>query len=511
MNKNIDNLATSLEEPLYTQHGSLYSEDLAPVPKEKRTWNTWNYVALWISMSLCIPTYMLASSLIGGGMNWWQAILTIFLGNAIVLVPMILNGHAGAKYGIPFPVFARASFGVRGANIAAMLRAIVACGWFGIQTWIGGFALYQMLRLWIPEIETLPQIFPASFGLQTGPAITFLIFWLINMYVVYLGVNSIKKLLVFKAFFLPIAALALLFWAIYAVHGLGPILKEPSKFKTNAAFRDFFFPALTGMVGYWATLSLNIPDFTRYAKSQKAQIKGQAISLPASMTLFSFIGVVVTSATVILYGQTIWNPIDLAGKFNSKFIISIAMIAVAISTLATNIAANIVSPANDFAHLSPSKINFRKGGYITGIIGILIFPWKLIADPSGYIFTWLVGYSSLLGPIGGIMIADYYFIRKQQLITTELYQLDGQYTFSKGFNMAAIIALFAGILPNLPGFLTTIKVISPDAVPLWISHLYNYAWFVGFFVAGSVYYLLMRKYKIELRNVKPVEFIEQFS
>ena len=511
MEGRINNLTTSLEEPLIGQHTSLYSDDLAPVPKEKRTWNTWNYAALWISMSLCIPTYMLASSLIGGGMNWWQAILTIFLGNAIVLIPMILNGHAGAKYGIPFPVFARASFGVKGANIAAMLRAIVACGWFGIQTWIGGFAIYQMLRLWIPAIETLPQIFPTSFGLHTGPAITFLIFWLINMYVVYLGVDSIKKLLVFKAFFLPIAALALLFWAINAVHGLGPILKEPSKFTNNAAFWDFFFPALTGMVGYWATLSLNIPDFTRYAKNQKAQIEGQAIGLPTSMTLFSFIGVVVTSATVILYGETIWDPLILAGKFSSKFVVSLAMIAVAISTLATNIAANIVSPANDFANLAPSKINFRKGGYITGVIGILIFPWKLIADPSGYIFAWLVGYSSLLGPVGGIMIADYYFIRKQKLATAELYQYTGRYFFSKGFNVAAITALIIGILPNLPGFLTTIKVIPQDAVAMWVSHLYNYAWFVGFFVAAVVYYLMMRKYKIELRNINPVEIVGQFS
>ena len=396
------------------QSAALYSKDLAPVPQNKRTWGTWNYAALWISMSLCIPTYMLASSLIEGGMNWWQSILTIFIGNTIVLIPMILNGHAGAKYGIPFPVFARASFGVKGANIPALLRAIVACGWFGIQTWIGGFALYQMARLWFPSIETLPQIFPLSFGLQTGPAITFFLFWLLNMYVVYLGVESIKKLLVFKAFFLPLAALALLFWAISAGHGLGPILQQPSKFSTTADFFHFFFPALTGMVGFWATLSLNIPDFTRYAKTQNAQIKGQIIGLPPSMTLFSFIGVVVTSATTIIYGTTIWDPLVLAGKFESKLLVSIAMIAVAISTLATNIAANIVSPANDFAHLSPSKINFKTGGYITGLIGIMIFPWKLIADPSGYIFKWLIAYSSLLGPIGGIMIADYYFIRKQQ-------------------------------------------------------------------------------------------------
>jgi NCS1 family nucleobase:cation symporter-1 len=489
------------------QNSSLYSEDLAPIPLNKRTWNTWNYAALWISMSLCIPTYMLASSLIGGGMNWWEAILTIFIGNTVVLIPMILNGHAGAKYGIPFPVFARASFGVRGANIPAMLRAIVACGWFGIQTWIGGFAIYQMMKLWIPSLATLPQIFPASFGLQTGPAICFFLFWLLNMYVVYLGVESIKKLLVFKAFFLPVAALALLFWAINAGNGLGPILNQPSKFATNAAFWDFFFPALTGMIGFWATLSLNIPDFTRYAKSQKAQINGQAIGLPASMTLFSFIGVVVTSATVIIYGETIWDPLVLAGRFDSKLLVSFAMIAVAISTLATNIAANIVSPANDFANLAPKKINFRTGGFITGIIGILIFPWKLIADPSGYIFTWLVGYSSLLGPVGGIMIADYYFMRKQQLNTTELYQHTGRYNFNNGFNSRAIIALLLGIIPNVPGFFVTIKVISQDAVPQWVSHLYNYAWFVGFFVSGISYILMMKP----ILNPRLNEFIRAGS
>ncbi len=425
-------------------------------------------------------------------MNWWQAILTIFLGNSIVLVPMVLNGHAGAKYGIPFPVLVRSSFGTKGANIPAMLRAIVACGWFGIQTWIGGFSIYQMLRLWIPSLETLPQVFPASFGLQTGPAICFFLFWLLNMYVVYLGVESIRKLLVFKAFFLPVAALALLWWAISAGNGLGPILDQPSRFTTSAAFFAFFFPALTGMVGFWATLSLNIPDFTRYAVSQRAQVKGQIIALPPAMTLFSFIGVVVTSATTIIYGTTIWDPLVLAGKFDSKLLVSVAMIAVAISTLATNIAANIVSPANDFANLVPSKIDFRKGGYITGIIGILIFPWKLIADPTGFIFTWLVGYSSLLGPVGGIMIADYFFLRKRQLSLPDLYNETGSYSFKNGFNNAAIVALLAGILPNIPGFLTTIKVIPADSVPGWISQLYNYAWFVGFFVSGIIYLLLMR-------------------
>ena len=471
---------------------SLINEDLAPIQQDQRKWGTWNYAALWISMSLCIPTYMLASSLIEGGMNWWQSILTIFIGNSIVLIPMILNGHAGAKYGIPFPVFVRASFGTKGANIPAMLRAIVACGWFGIQTWIGGASLYNLLRAWNPSLAEIDNstLFP-----QALPMVCFFVFWFLNMYIVHKGVDSIKKLLVFKAFFLPIAALALLIWAIWAANGLGPILEQPSKFATTSDFFAFFFPALTGMVGFWATLSLNIPDFTRYAVSQKAQVKGQIIGLPPAMTFFAFVGVIVTSSTAIIYGHTEWDIVKLAGKFDSKIMVSFAMIGILISTLATNIAANIVSPANDFSNLSPQKINFRIGGYITGVVGILIMPWKLIADPNGYIFTWLIAYSSLLGPVGGIMIVDYFFIRHINLIAEDLYKHEGVYYYSKGYNISAIVALVFGILPNVPGFLLQIKVIDAAVFPEWISHLYNYAWFVGFTVSGIIYYLLMRNKK----------------
>ncbi len=407
---------------------------------------------------------------------------------------MLLNGHAGAKYGIPFPVFARASFGTKGANIPAMLRAIVACGWFGIQTWIGGESLYHLIRAWKPslaEIDTV-SLFP-----QALPMICFIIFWLLNMYIVYKGVDIIRKLLVFKAIFLPVAALALFAWAVVAAKGLGPILQQPSKFSDPSSFFRFFFPALTAVVGFWATLSLNIPDFTRYAKSQKAQIKGQAIGLPPSMTLFAFIGVVVTSASAILYGTPEWDPVKLAGRFDSKLMVTFAMIGIIISTLATNIAANMVSPANDFSNLSPSKINFKIGGYITGVVGVLIFPWKLYADPHGYIFTWLIAYSSLLGPIGGIMIVDYYFIRKQILNVDELYSHNGQYRFQNGFNSKAVIALLIGILPNIPGFLLHVNLISANTFPEWISNLYNYAWFVGFFVSGIVYWIVMQKFKVE--------------
>lgn len=474
------------------QNSSLYNEDLAPVPADKRTWGTWNYAALWISMSLCIPTYTMASSMINEGMSWWQAVLTIFIGNAIVLVPMLLNGHAGAKFGIPFPVLARASFGTRGANIPAMLRAVVACGWFGIQTWIGGASLYNLLRAWGPKLPTIDtdSLFPQTLVIEC-----FVIFWLLNMFIIYRGVESIRKLLVFKAIFLPLAAIALFCWAVIAAKGLGPILETPSKFSDNTTFFKFFFPALTAVVGFWATLSLNIPDFTRYAKSQSAHVKGQAIGLPPSMTLFAFVGVVVTSASAIIYGSPEWDPVQLAGKFENKIVVTFAMIGIIISTLATNIAANIVSPANDFSNLSPSKISFRTGGYITGIIGVLIFPWKLMSDPNGYIFTWLIAYSSLLGPVGGIMIVDYFSIRKKELKLNELYSHTGSYEYKNGFNSAAIIALLAGILPNVPGFLVQVKFISSTAFPTWIADLYHYAWFVGFAVSAAIYYLLMKNKK----------------
>lgn len=477
------------------------NEDLAATPKSERNWKTSNYVALWVSMCLCIPTYMLSSSLIEGGMNWWQAILTVFLGNSIVLIPMVLNGHAGAMYGIPFPVFARASFGLKGANIPAVLRALVACGWFGIQTWIGGFALYQMVKVWLPSIANLPAVFPASWGLETGPAILFLLFWCLNMFIVYLGIESIRKLLLFKAVFLPASALLLLIWAIWAANGLGPILSQPSKFETSGQFWAYFFPALTGMVGFWATISLNIPDFTRYAVSQRAQVLGQAIALPPAMTSFAFVGVVVTSASAIVFGSAIWDPVVLAGKFQSPILVTFAMLAVAISTLATNIAANIVSPANDFSNLAPSKIDFRKGGYITGLLGVLIFPWKLIADPNGYIFTWLIAYSSLLGPIGGIMIGDYYFVRSKRLAVSELYQEEGRYWYSSGVNWKAVSALLLGIAPNVPGFLTTIGVVDKSLFPAWLNELYHYAWFVGFAVAAATYVALMRSAEIEVADL----------
>jgi nucleobase:cation symporter-1, NCS1 family len=449
---------------------SLYNEDLAPIPLNRRTWGIYNYASLWVAMSVCIPTYMLASGLIAGGMSWWQAIGTILLGNLIVLVPMLLNAHAGARYGIPFPVFVRASFGVRGANVPAVLRALVACGWFGIQTWIGGQAIYAMLRI----------LWPAAGASSSGIWICFFAFWALNMFVIWRGIETIKFLEGIAAPFMLAVGLLLLWWITSLAGGLGPVLSAPSKFKSTTDFLHFFIPSLTGMVGFWATVALNIPDFTRYAKSQRDQMVGQALGLPTAMTLYSFIGVAVTSASAVIFGQAIWDPVVLLGKFNRPAVAFVALIALLVATLNTNVAANVVSPSNDFSNLNPRRISFRTGGLITGVIGVLLMPWRLLGDYSNYIFGWLVGYSGLLGPIAGIMIADYFVLRKCRLDVDALYRRGGDYEYSGGLNKSAVAALAIGIVVALCGL----------AFPP-LRWLYDYAWFVGFFVAGAVYLLLM--------------------
>jgi len=445
-----------------------YNDDLAPVPADGRTWSAYDIAALWVGMAVCIPTYMLAAGLVAGGMNWWQAVGTIFLGNVIVLVPMILTGHAGTKYGIPFPVLARASFGLAGSNVAALLRAGVACGWFGIQTWIGGAAVDTLLGVAAPAWTLVPAHTWMSFAF----------FWALNIYFIVRGTESIKFFEQWAAPTLIVMGLALLVWATFKVGGLGPIFSQPSRFETTGEFVRFFIPSLTGMVGYWATLSLSIPDFTRYARTQRDQVLGQAVGLPPTMALFSFIGVAVASATVLVFGEAIWDPVALCARFESPVVVLVSLFALAVATLTTNIAANVVPPANAFANVWPKRISFVTGGLITGVIGVAIMPWKLLSDFQAYIFGWLVGYSGLLGPVAGILIADYWLLRRQRLIVRDLYIDGGEYPL---VNWAGMATLVAGVAVALVG------LVVPGLRPL-----YDYAWFVGFATSAVVYALVAR-------------------
>jgi NCS1 family nucleobase:cation symporter-1 len=475
----------------------LYSEDLAPVPVAKRNWTTYNYAALWISMAHCIPTYMMSSALISAGMNWWQALITILLGNTIVLVPILLNSHPGTKYGIPFPVFARASYGTFGSNLPAIMRALVACGWFGIQAWIGGQALYTLLHAIIPSWPSL--LGSAAIGGHTPTEwLCFLLFWGMNIYIIFRGMDLLRKVENWAAPFVLVMTALLLAWAIWRAGGLGYLVSHPGKLRTWAEFKPVFIPSLTAMIGFWATLSLNMPDFTRFGRSQKEQAIGQTVALPTTMTLFAGMGVIITSAAAVIYPNSpmseLWDPVKLVGHFSQTWVVAISMFTVVVATLSVNIAANVVSPANDFANAFPKAISFRTGGLITGILGILMMPWRLLADPKLYIFDWLVTYSGGLGSVAGVMIADYWLVRDKELRLADLYRENGIYKYAGGWNWRAVVATLAGCFFAWIG----LKVES-------LHILYDYAWFVGFGVAFVLHLVLMKISKPEIVPATPAE------
>ncbi|MGM0981939.1 MAG: NCS1 family nucleobase:cation symporter-1 [Pseudomonadota bacterium] len=469
----------------------LWNEDLAPVGKEGRTWSWLNIASLWVSMVVCVPAYMLAASLIPEGMSWWQAVLTVFLANTIILIPMLLLGHAGTKHGIPFPVLLRASFGTSGAKLAAMMRGVVGCGWFGIQTWIGGSAIYAILNILTGSAlvgEPIPFL-----GIDLAQFFCFLASWGMHVFFIARGTESIRFLETYAAPFLIAMCFGLLIWAVTRAGGFGPMLSTPSEFVEGGAregeFWLAFWPGLTAMVGFWATLALNIPDFTRFAKSQRHQLVGQALGLPIPMAILAFIAVAVASATVVIYGEALWDPVAITERMGG-FAVVIALLALIIATVTTNLAANVVAPANGFANLVPGKISFRMGGYITAGLGIAIMPWKLLETTGAYIFTWLIGYSALLGPLAGIMLADYLLLRKTELSHDDLFKKNGMYSYGNGWNSIAWVAFIIAVLPNLPGFLSAAGLV--ESVPAIFSTIYNYAWFVGVAIGAIVYLGLMR-------------------
>ena len=466
-----------LAHPERLEGSPLYNADLAPVSVARRTWTTWDYSALWISMAHCIPTYTMAAGLIASGMSWSQALGTILLGNLIVLVPILLNSHPGTKYGIPFPVFARAAYGTRGSNLPALMRALVACGWFGINAWIGGAALQKFFASLVPGWADLLGTVHGAPGTQW---ISFLVFWALNILVIYRGMELVRRVERWAAPFVLVMTAVLLVWAVRRADGLGPIIASPSKLP-DGAFFSVFVPSLTAAIGFWSTLSLNMPDFTRFGRSQREQAIGQAVALPSTMTVFAGMGIIITSATVIIFGKAISDPIELGGSFDNRLLVGIAMFTVVVATLAVNIAANVVSPANDFANAFPRHIDFKRGGLITGVLGIAMMPWELLADPARYIGGWLVGYSGSLGAIAGVLIVDYWILRKCTLDLASLYVGDGAYRYRNGVNGRAISATLIGALVAFAGM-------------FWepLRPIYNWSWFVGFGLAGGLYWVMMQ-------------------
>ena len=468
--------------------GTLINEDLQPTTEAQRTWRWYHFTALWIGMVMCIPAYTLAASLIETGMSWGQAVTCVFLGNAIVLIPMLLIGHAGAKYGIPYAVLARASFGTIGARLPALLRALVACGWYGIQTWFGGMMIHTLIGVLMGTPLGGDKL--TGLGITASQLVCFLAFWAIQFWYVIHGIDSIRKLETYTAPFKIVICFVLLAWAYNKAGGFGPIIDQPSQFveggRKAGQFNAVFWPSLTAMVGFWATLALNIPDFTRFAKTQRDQLIGQGVGLPIPMGLLAMMAVFVTSATVVIYGKAIWDPVDLSSRMSGAAVL-IALLILLIDTVSVNLAANLVGPAYDFSALSPGRISYKTGGCITAGIAILMMPWKVLESTQGYIFTWLIGYSALLGPVAGILIVDYYLIRRTKLIVADLYQVHGSYTYASGWNWVAIVAFALGVLPNVPGFLNAAFPQSFSDVGEFFKGVYTYAWFIGLAISALVY------------------------
>ncbi|MET0234266.1 MAG: NCS1 family nucleobase:cation symporter-1 [Kibdelosporangium sp.] len=476
-----------LVDPSAIAGSRFYNPELAPVPIERRHWTTYNYFALWMGMAHNIPSYTLAASLIALGMDWVQAFMTITLGNLIVLIPMLLNSHAGTKYGIPFPVFARAFYGIRGANLAAIMRGLIACAWFGIQTWVGGEALFVITGKltgdgWIKAAELGGQ--PWTLWL------CFAVFWVVQMLIIWRGMEAIRRFENWTAPLVSIGFLILLVYVVVKAGGFGPILSEPSKLGWGADFWQVFAPSLMGMIAFWSTLSLNMPDFTRFGGSQKKQVTGQILGLPTTMSFIALVAILTTSGAVALYGEAIWDPAQLASRFDSPLLVVVALVALVLATVSANLAANVVSPSYDFSNAFPRKITFAMGGLITGVIGVLIMPWKLISDPSIYIFAWLGFYGGVLGAVAGVFVAGYWTIRKTRLKLAELYSEnpDGAYWFNGGWNWRAVVAtLVAGFLAVGGAYGGPFPA---DGLVPFLKPLYDYSWVVGA-VVGYVLYLLL--------------------
>lgn len=489
-----------LLEPIATRlpsnpDSSLFNEDFAPTMPADRIFTVWDMACLWIGLVIGVPTYYMAGSLVELGMSWWEGIVTVFIGNMVVLVPMVLIGHAGTKFGVPFPVLARASFGIRGANVPSLLRALVACGWFGIQTWIGGQAVFQLLNASLNG--SLAGSVVPWLGISAAEFGCFMAFWLLQVTIISHGIESIRKLENLSAPILIALSGALLAWAYVRAGGFGPMLSAPSQFIPGGPkagqFWQTFFPALTANVGFWATLSLNISDFTRYSKSQSDQLTGQAIGLPLFMAAFTFVGLAVTSATVVIFGEAISDPIQLLARIDGLFPTLLSLLGVILATLSTNIAANVVAPANALVNLNPSFFSFKKAGLFTALAGILLQPWRLIQTSQEFIYTWLIGYSALLGPVGGIMLVDYFGLRARSLNIDDLFSYDkgGLYWYTNGYNVSALVALVVSIVPNIPGFLASTGALDCPEV---FTVIYSNAWFVGFCLAGFVYWTLPKRH-----------------
>jgi len=455
----------------------LANRDLAPTTADQRTWTWIDFAALWVGMAHNVLTWFMAGSLIKLGLNWWQAILIISAGNLIVLVPIILNSHQGAKYGIPFPVIARASFGVRGANIATLLRGIVGAGWFGIQVFVGSQAISLLLTTVFPRLADLNKTVIVYQGALDW--VCFLGFLAANLIVLRHGMAALRRFERWAAPSVLVLAVILFVWAWRTAGGLGPLI-ENHQSQPIANLPSVLRTSLMSAIAFWSTLSLNASDFTRFGRSQRDQIIGQTLGMPTTMIVFSVLGVLTTSATAVIFGHIIWDAVELIKLLPSKELAVVCLLTVVMATMSVNIPANLVSASYDISNLAPRKISMWRGALITALIGTVMLPWRLVATAFNLVNLWLSTIGVFLGPVAGILIADYWWVRRCELSVPDLYKLKGVYSYWKGINPIAVVALALGVAAAYSG----------DFIPAF-QILTDLNWLTGFAVSFVSYGLLM--------------------
>ena len=480
---------------------ALYNRDLAPISEEKRNWSWVNYSTVWMGMVHNVVAYTTAALLVQQGMSPWQALGTVTVANIILIAAMWANSIAGAKYGLPFPVLLRASFGRSGAQIPVVIRAFVAIFWFAVQTYVGSQAINAILGGLIPGWSSLDA---SIIGMDLNLWISFALFWVLHAYVIFHGMERVKFFELWAGPIVIVAGLVLVVWAVNAAGGVGPLMDAPSRLSPGE-FWPLFAISVTGLVSVWSTLVLNIPDFTRFSRSQKDQLVGQAIGLPLTTILFSVMSIAITAGSAVAFGRPIAEPVALLQAFDNPVILFIGGAIILIATLSVNVAANIVSPAYDLVNLFPRRLNFVSAGLISIVIGVFFMPW-LWMDDAGTIFAVLGYIGGALGPVAGIMLADFYLIRRRNYDLESFYIRDGEYEYAGGWNLRAIAATVIGLAVAFVG------VFAPLVGLESLGFLSGYTWFLGLIVAFFAYTFLMRTERAPESAAEPaMEIAEELS
>ncbi|KAL6300389.1 permease for cytosine/purines, uracil, thiamine, allantoin-domain-containing protein [Sparassis latifolia] len=484
-------LEVSHHKDLTYAQSLLVNDDLSPVGPEKRTWGTWNFVAFWIADSFNINTWMIASSMVQLGLSWWQAWIAVWVGYGVVAPFIVLNARPGAIFHVTFPVVARTSFGMWGSLWCVFNRGAMACIWYGVQASIGGSCVLVMLRTMWPSVNNIHNSMPASSGTNTRDFMCFFLFWLISLPAIWIPIHKVRHLFTLKAIIVPVAGISFFIWCIVKARGVGPIVHQPSQLR-GSVLGWAMVTSIMSCVSNMATLVTNAPDFASRSRRPSDAILPQLITVPLGFSIVSFLGIIVSSSSQAIYGEAIWSPINLLGMFlddhpshATRFGVWFISASFIIAQLGTNISANSISAGCDLTALFPRFINIRRGGYIAAIVGMCMLPWNLLKSSNSFT-NYLSAYSVFLSSIAGVMITDYYVIRKGHYRIKDLYRTsrDGWYWYTFGVNFRAYAAYISGILINVVGFAGA----TGRSVPLAATRIYQLAFFTGFGVSALVYW-----------------------